>query len=87
MVPPGLPNPRLLVNITGVLEAVGAAGLFVPASSRAAAWCLAALLVGMFPANVHAARSSDITATPFVPRTMQQLIYVAAAVTCATSSG
>jgi uncharacterized membrane protein len=30
MVPPGLPEPALLVTATGVLELAGAAGLLVP---------------------------------------------------------
>ncbi|GGX18247.1 hypothetical protein GCM10010353_36770 [Streptomyces chryseus] len=30
MVPPGLPRPALLVTVTGVLEAAGAAGVLIP---------------------------------------------------------
>src|SRR5436305_4623487 len=56
MVPAAFPRPDLIVTITGLLELLGAAGLLLPATSGAAAACLAALLLAMFPANVRAAR-------------------------------
>ena len=55
MVPKALPNPRLLVHLTGVLEVVGAVGLLIPATRDLAGLCLALLVVAMFPANVSAA--------------------------------
>src|SRR5262245_44189018 len=55
MVPASLPVPALLVTATGVLEVLGAIGLLVPQALPAAAYGLIALLVAMFPANVHAA--------------------------------
>jgi uncharacterized membrane protein len=57
MVPPGLPRPAALVTLTGVAELAGAAGLLTPAFARWAAYGLMALLVAMFPANIHAART------------------------------
>jgi len=87
MVPPGLPRPALLVAVSGVLEALGAVGLLVPATAPAAGWCLAALLIALFPANVHAARAAigagDRAATPLPIRTVQQVIFVACAVLAA----
>lgn len=62
MVPPGLPAPALLVTATGVFEFVGAIGLLVPQALPAASLGLIALLVVMFPANVHAARAGLIVA-------------------------
>jgi uncharacterized membrane protein len=56
MVPTALPAPSLLVTITGLLEIAGAIGLLLPQTARAAAICLAVLLVALFPANVRAAR-------------------------------
>jgi len=56
MVPPMFPSPARLVDITGVLEILGAAGLLIPATARTAAICLALLLVALFPANMRAAR-------------------------------
>ncbi|GAA3996906.1 hypothetical protein GCM10022247_16140 [Allokutzneria multivorans] len=84
MVPPWLPNPGLLVTVTGVLEIAGAVGVLVPATARIAAICLALLLLAMFPANVHAAvKRMDFggrPATPLVPRTVMQVVFVAACV-------
>src|SRR5215216_513063 len=56
MVPEWLPSASVLVSATGVLEVLGAIGLLMPATTAAAAYALAALMVGLFPANVHAAR-------------------------------
>ena len=57
MVPPALPAAGFLVSLTGVLEMAGAVGLLLPTLTRLAALALAALLVALFPANVHAARA------------------------------
>lgn len=59
MVPPKLPNPALLVTLTGLAELAGAVGLLVPPLVRPAAWALAALLVAMTPAKVYAARAAN----------------------------
>jgi len=56
MVPPAFPRAGAIVTITGVLEILGALGMLVPVTARAAAICLAVLLVAMFPANIRAAR-------------------------------
>lgn len=82
IVPPSLPRPDLLVTATGVLEVAGAVGLLVPATRVAAAVCLAALLLVMFPANVRAARGVTHPAaprTPLLPRALMQVLFVAAA--------
>ncbi|GAB3738363.1 DoxX family protein [Microlunatus parietis] len=81
-VPPGLPEPALLITITGVLELAGAAGLLIRRTAPLAAGCLAALLITMFPANLYAALAgiaTDPLSQP-VPRTLFQLVFVAAAV-------
>jgi uncharacterized membrane protein len=87
MVPPGLPRPGLLVNVTGVLEVLGAIGLLWDRTASAAAICLAALMVVMFSANVHAARAQvglgQRAATPLPIRTVQQVVFIAAAVVAA----
>ena len=57
MVPPAFPRPELIVALTGVAELLGAVGLLVPVTAAPAAIALMALLVAMFPANVHAART------------------------------
>lgn len=53
IVPPYLPWPGALVAISGIAEIVLAIGLWIPGWSRAAAWGLAALLIAVFPANLH----------------------------------
>ena len=85
MVPPALPAPGLLVTITGVLELAGAAGLL---SRRTAPWAaggLAALLVGMFPANAYAAIEGltlgGDPAMALIPRTLLQLLFLTATLT------
>jgi uncharacterized membrane protein len=80
MVPAQLPQPALLVTITGVLELVGAAGLLIPATATAAALCLAALLIVMFPANLHLANTgTDLDFHDHtVPRTILQIVFLTA---------
>ena len=48
MVPPALPNPGLLVTITGLLELAGAVGLLLRRTAPWTAGGLTALLVGLF---------------------------------------
>jgi uncharacterized membrane protein len=51
--PDYLPYPRELVLISGAIEIALGALLLIPRTSRVAAWGLVALLVAVFPANVH----------------------------------
>src|SRR5262245_54939350 len=55
IMPPYLPWHYELVLISGVFEILGGIGLLVPRLQVAAAWGLIALLVAVFPANVHMA--------------------------------
>jgi len=55
IVPPMLPDPRLLVQISGVAEMLGGIAVLVPQTRRVAAWGLVALLVAVLPANVYMA--------------------------------
>jgi uncharacterized membrane protein len=84
MVPPFLPAPGLLVTVTGVLELLGAAGLLW---SRTAGWSalgLTAMLVAMFPANVHKALNGPVPwDDQLVPRTLMQVVFLAATITVA----
>jgi len=82
MVPAAFSQPDLIVTITGFLEILGAAGLLLPATARAAALCLALLLMAMFPANVSAARRNltigGKAATGLPLRTLLQVVFIAA---------
>jgi uncharacterized membrane protein len=55
IVPRRLPRRRALVYVSGALELACAAGLVHPRTRRSAGWASAALLVGVFPANVQMA--------------------------------
>jgi uncharacterized membrane protein len=68
MIPPWLPAPDVLNRIAGICEILGAAGVLVPALRAAAGWGLVALLVAVFPANLHVAlagRMPGLTAPPW----------------------
>jgi uncharacterized membrane protein len=81
MVPPAFPRPDALVAATGIAELAGAIGLLVPSTARLAAYALIVLLIAMFPANVHAARSGSTIAgrrvTPLTIRAPLQLAWIA----------
>ncbi len=83
MVPPLFPRPDLLVTATGILEILGAIGLVVPRTSRAAAIGLILLMLAMFPANVYASlHGLTLMGKPVTPlplRTALQVVFVAAA--------
>lgn len=55
IVPPMLPQPKLLVLVSGGAELLGGIGLLIPRFRRAAAFGLAILLVAVFPANIYMA--------------------------------
>ncbi len=80
MVPPAVPNPELMVTLTGICEVLGAIGLLVPRTRRIAAVALIVFLIAVLPANIHAAQSGVIfrgaAATPLVPRVALQLLFI-----------
>ena len=84
MVPPVLSRPDLLVTATGILEILGAIGLLIPSVARYAALGLSLLLIGVFPANVHAARRHLAIAgrrvPDLLPRTLLQIVFFVATV-------
>jgi uncharacterized membrane protein len=67
IVPPYLPRPLALVYISGYFEILGGCCIMIPAVRRAAGWGLIALLIAVFPANLHMALNDvhvDGKATP-----------------------
>jgi len=82
MVPAWFPRAELAVTLTGALELAGAVGLLIPTTAPYAAIGLAALLIAMFPANVHAARAKLSIAgkpvTPLLQRTALQALFLLA---------
>lgn len=82
MVPPVVPWPDVMVSLTGVLEIIGAVGLLMPPVAPHAALGLTVMLIGIFPANVRAARQhltiGGRPATPLALRAAIQIIFLAA---------
>ena len=69
MVPSWLPWRREAVYVSGLCEVLGAGGLLVPGTRRAAGLGLALLLVLVFPANVNVAvQNLHIKGYPTSPR-------------------
>jgi uncharacterized membrane protein len=80
MVPPWVPQPELVMYLTGVCEIAGALGLLFPKTRRVAAVALILFLIAVFPANMHAASEGVLLrgqpATPLVPRLLVQLLFI-----------
>jgi len=53
IMPPGLPNPEWLNVLSGLAEIVLGVYLLEPRTRVIAAWGIIALLIAVFPANVH----------------------------------
>jgi uncharacterized membrane protein len=54
IMPPYVPWPAAMVALSGVAEILGGVGVCFRATRVAAGWCLIALLLAVFPANIHA---------------------------------
>lgn len=79
-IPSWLPEPLLMVHLSGVAEIVLGLALFVPRLRRLAGWGIVALLIAVFPANIEMALHPEIL--PQVPeilfwiRLPLQLVFV-----------
>jgi uncharacterized membrane protein len=82
MMPPYLPAPLLLVQISGVAESLGGLGVLIPRTRRAAGWGLIALLIAVFPANVqmlldaHQSQASALWQAALLVRLPFQLLFI-----------
>ena len=70
MMPPWLPWPEAANLVSGAAEVVGGIGLLVPARRRWAGWGLVALLIAVFPANLHVALEGRMPGYDFSPATL-----------------
>jgi uncharacterized membrane protein len=69
IMPPYVPAHREMVWASGTAEVAGGLLLLTPGLERPARWWLLALLVAVFPANVHMAlHPDDIEGLPPIPR-------------------
>jgi uncharacterized membrane protein len=67
--PPSLPMHREAVAVSGVAEILGGAAVLLPRTRRFGRWWLLALLVAVFPANVHmAVNPKQVEGLDQVPR-------------------
>ncbi len=68
IVPPWVPRAREAVIASGAAEMVGGAAALSERMPRFTRWWLTALLVGVFPANVHMAANPDQVEGLGIPR-------------------
>jgi uncharacterized membrane protein len=64
IVPPGLPDPRDIVLISGLFELLGAFGLLLPWTRRAAGWGLFLLTLCVTPAHLYMLQSPEQFGVP-----------------------
>lgn len=60
IMPPYLPLHRELVYLSGIIEIALGLLVIVPKYTRLAAWGIIALLIAIFPANIHVALNQHI---------------------------
>jgi len=53
IIPPYLPNPKLLNIVSGIAEIIFGILLMIPFTTPFAAWAIIALLIAVFPANIY----------------------------------
>jgi uncharacterized membrane protein len=70
MIPPWLPFPSTLNVLSGLAEIAGGVGVLLPSLRCAAGWGLIALLVAVFPANLHVALLGHMPGFSFTPLTL-----------------
>lgn len=64
IVPPFIPWPRAAVLVSGVFELLGAVGILIPVSRRAAGIGLSLLTIAVTPANVYMLEHAQAFSVP-----------------------
>jgi uncharacterized membrane protein len=64
IVPPAIPWPRAAVLLSGVFELLGAAGILIPATRRAAGIGLFFLTIAVTPANIYMLQHAELFNVP-----------------------
>lgn len=65
IMPPYIPSPRMMVWVSGVCELLGAFGLLLPKTRRAAGIGLFALTIAVTPANIYMLQHAEIFHIPY----------------------
>lgn len=65
IVPPVIPWPRATVLVSGVFELLGAAGLLIRATRKAAGVGLFALIIAVTPANIYMLEHAELFDVPY----------------------
>jgi uncharacterized membrane protein len=68
MMPPWLPWQLALVYASGAAEILGGIGVLVPFARKFSGWGLIALLIAVFPANLHVAMQGHMPGFDFSPQ-------------------
>jgi uncharacterized membrane protein len=87
IVPPYIPWPRATVLLSGVFELLGAAGLLVRRSRRAAGLGLMALTIAVTPANVYMLQHAGLFAVPYWALVLRLPVQAALLALIAWSTG
>jgi uncharacterized membrane protein len=77
IMPPYIPLPRLMVLISGFFELLGAAGLLLPATRRAAGLGLFALTIAVTPANIYMLQRPELFHLPYWVLVVRLAVQVA----------
>jgi uncharacterized membrane protein len=74
IMPPYLPFHLTLVLVSGMIEIILGILLLVPRFSRLAAWGIIALLIAMFPANIHVYTHQELFPLPWFVHLLRLLL-------------
>ena len=89
IVPPAIPWPRAAVLLSGVFELLGAAGILIPATRRAAGIGLFFLTIAVTPANIYMLQHAELFSVPrwgLILRLPLQLALLALILWCTKSA-
>ena len=85
IVPPAVPWPRAAVLVSGVFELLGAAGILIPATRRAAGIGLFLLTIAVTPAKIYMLQHAELFNVPrwaLMVRLPFQLVLLALILWC-----
>jgi uncharacterized membrane protein len=89
IVPPAIPWPRAAVLWSGVFELLGAVGILIPATRRAAGVGLFLLTIAVTPANIYMLQHAELFNVPrwaLIVRLPLQLALLALILWCTKSA-